>query len=121
MGMFRTTLDKLPGIGAAFVRLDNSWQEWKFGQFAETLKQWTERNPINNESKTLDKFKRDRVLNTKQFGNKTKGCIYCNKEDHKPLQCKSVTDTNERRKIPSEKKLCFNCTGGKHRASECQE
>ena len=45
-------------------------------------------------------------------------CVYWNKEDHKSIQCKAVTDTNKWRKILIEEKLCFNYTVGKHRASE---
>ena len=47
------------------------------------------------------------------------GCVYCNKKDHKSIQCKTVTDTNKLRKIFSEKKLCCNCIGKKHRSSKC--
>ena len=50
----RSTLDKIPGIRADLVRLDNNWQEWKFGQFAEALRQWTERNPIIHERRPLE-------------------------------------------------------------------
>ena len=35
-------------------------------------------------------------------------------------QCTKVAETGERRRILSEKRLCFNCTGGKHRADECK-
>ena len=37
-GYVRSTLEKLPEIRADLVRLDNDWQEWKFGQFAEALR-----------------------------------------------------------------------------------
>ena len=104
-GYVRSTLDKLPGIRADLVRLDKDWQEWKFGQFTEALRQWTERNPISHERKPLDNSKKDRLFSTKQYGNKIR-CVYCNKEDHKSIQYKAVTDTNKRRKILSEKKLC---------------
>ena len=43
-GYVRYTLEKLPGIRADLFRLDKDRQEWKFGQFAEALRQWTERN-----------------------------------------------------------------------------
>ena len=54
----RSTLDKLPDIRVDLVRLYNDWQEWKFGQFAEALRQWTKRNPISYERKPLDNSKR---------------------------------------------------------------
>ena len=47
-------------------------------------------------------------------------CIYCNKADHKSTNCNSVTSMNERRKILSNKKLCFNYTGTKNGVNECK-
>ena len=57
-----------------------------FGQFAEALRQQTETNPISHERKPLDNNKKGRLFSTKQSGNKIKGFIYCNKEDHKSIQ-----------------------------------
>ena len=59
-GYVRSTLDKLPGTRADLARLEIDWQEWK--QFAEALRQWTERNPISHERKTLDNNKKDRLF-----------------------------------------------------------
>ena len=117
-GYVRLTLDKLPSIGAALVRLDSDWQEWKFGQFAEALWQWTGRNPTSHERKPLDNSKKDRLSALSNM--EIKGCVYYNKEDHKSIQCKPVTDTNPRPKILREKKLRFNCTAQKHGARECK-
>ena len=39
-GYVRLTLDKLPGIRADLVRLDDNWQEWMFPQFIEALTNW---------------------------------------------------------------------------------
>ena len=44
-GYVRRTLDKLPGIRAVLVRLDDNWQEWDFCQLVDSLRRWTERNP----------------------------------------------------------------------------
>ena len=41
----RLTLDRLPGILADLVRLDDNWQEWDFCQLVDSLRRWTERNP----------------------------------------------------------------------------
>ena len=38
---------------------------------------------------------------------------------HKASDCKPVSDIQECRLILSKKKLCFSCTGIKHRTSEC--
>ena len=39
-GYVRRTLDKLPGVKSALVRLDDNWQEWRFPQLVEALKKW---------------------------------------------------------------------------------
>ena len=41
----KITLDKLPGICAGLVRLNDDWQGWGFSQLVEVLRKWTERNP----------------------------------------------------------------------------
>ena len=41
----RLTLDKLPGIRADLVRLNDDWQEWDFYQLADSLRRWIERSP----------------------------------------------------------------------------
>ena len=45
-GYVRLTLDKLPGIRADLVRIDDDWQEWGFPQMTEALRKWCERNPV---------------------------------------------------------------------------
>ena len=81
----KSNLSKLTGIWVDLVRLDNDWKEFKFRQFAEALRQWTERNPISHERKPLDNIKKDRLFSTKQSGCKTKGRVYCAEEDHKSI------------------------------------
>ena len=46
--------------------------------------------------------------------------VYCEKSGHKSSECELVSETRERRLILSKKKLCFNCTCPKHRASDCR-
>ena len=46
--------------------------------------------------------------------------MHCNKKDHKSTNCKTVTKVEDRKRLLSEKKLCFNCTGVKHRAADCR-
>ena len=45
-------------------------------------------------------------------------CVYSKRSDHKSKDCKTVKKTSERRKLLSEKKLCFNCAKPKHRAAD---
>ena len=106
-----TTIDKLSGIRADLVKMDSDWHNWDFRQSVEQLRQWTEGSPINFEKNPPEHQKWER----KSLPSKTiQNCVYCNKTDHKSTNCNSVTSINERRKILSDKELCFNCTGIKH-------
>ena len=46
--------------------------------------------------------------------------MYYKKSDRKSADCQTVKTTSERRKVLSQKKLCFNCTKPKHRAADCR-
>ena len=125
IGFALVTLDKLPGIRVDLVRLDDNWQEWGFPELIESLRRWCDRNPILMEDRKPDlpnrhAPKRSPVFQAKdESPKKGRTCVYCNSEDHRPLECKKVTDLKARRKIWSDKKLRFNCTGPKHQAKEC--
>ncbi|XP_057302720.1 uncharacterized protein LOC130636888 [Hydractinia symbiolongicarpus] len=93
-GYVRLTLDKLPSIRADLVKLDDDWQE--------------KQEP-----------KRESLLHTKQGEYKPRKCIYCDEENHKAAGCKKINKFEERRRIVSDRKLCFNCTGSGHRAVNC--
>ena len=116
-GYVRMTIDKLPGIGD-LVRTDDSWREWNFPQLVEELRKWTERNPI--QTKSNEKLLRDKSYQTQQKDERGRECIYCEKPDHRSVDCKTVTTLDERKRLLSNKCLCFNCTGSKHRAVDCR-
>eukprot|EP00794_Sanderia_malayensis_P007573 gene7573-biopygen6100 len=120
-GYVRTTLDKLPGIRADLVRIDDEWQDWKFPQFIEALRRWCERNPVQVEDRNRQhpQPRRDKVFQTSDQAGKPKGCVYCENTEHKSVDCDNIKTVAERKKCLSLKKLCFNCTGSKHRAAEC--
>ena len=111
-GYLRLTLDKLQGIRADLVRMDNGWQEWKFPQLVDALESWTRRNPI-----TLRENKIDKSFKSNQFKVE---CVYCDQSDHKSAGCEKVKSVSDRRKILSEKRLCPSCTGTKHPAANCR-
>ena len=118
-GYVRMTIDKLPGIRGDLVRTDDSWREWNFPKLVDELRKWTERNPI--QFKQSDKPWRDKNFQTQQERDgKNRGCVYCGKQDHKSVDCKTVATVDDRRKVLSNKRLCFNCTGNKHRADDCK-
>ena len=49
-----------------------------------------------------------------------RGCVYCEKPDHKSVDCKTVASVDERKRVLSNKHLCFNCTGARHKAVDCR-
>ena len=119
-GYVRLTLDMLPGIRADLVRLDDNWQEWDFCQLVDSLRRWTERNPktAGNPEKN---FRRENLFQVRDKDQKPAYvCVYCEKPGHKSSECELVSGTPERRLILSKKKLCFNCTGSKHRVPDCR-
>ncbi len=109
-GYVRMSLDKLEGIRGDLVRTDDSWREWDFPKFVDALRKWTERNPSQPRKKR----------NELSFNTQQRNCVYCEKPDHKSIECSSVTKPGERRQVLQRKHLCFNCTGSGHRASECK-
>ena len=79
----RNTLDKLPGIRADLVRLDDSWQDWGFCELVEAVRKWTERNPKIIASKKNPK--RDNVYHTKEKEQKV--------IEVKGVKCRVLIDT----------------------------
>ena len=92
-GYMRLTLDKLPGIRADLVRLDDNWQEWDFEKLVDSLRRWTERNPkniLNNDPK----YKKENVFNLKEQKQTPRACVYCDKQGHKASECEIVKMCN---------------------------
>ena len=120
-GYVRLTLGKLPGIRADLERLDDNWQEWGFPQLVEGLRKWCERNPVPLDGNHGRRDKgRDPLLQAKQEGGKHRVCVYCKSEEHKSVDCDKIKVVADRRRYLSDNKLCFNCTGARHRAAECR-
>ena len=114
----KLALDKLQVIRADLVSLDDNWQKWDLAKLVDSLRTWTDRNPqdiLNNDQK----HKREAVFQTKEQKQTPHACAYCDKQDYNARQCESVKSVEDRRLILSKRKLCFNCTGTKHRASDC--
>lgn len=122
-GNVRLTLDKLEGIRSDITRTDSKWKEWDFHKLLEALRHWIDRNPLQTGDRDTRQqprdFKREKAFPARDQP-KPKTCAFCDKSDHKSSECEAVTTIEERRKILSNKRLCFNCTGEKHRANECK-
>ena len=63
-------IDKLEGIRGNLVQTDDTWKDWDFPKLVDSLRQWTERNPIPKQErheKPRDKEKppypRERSIN----------------------------------------------------------
>ena len=119
-GYVRMTIDKLEGIRSDLVRTDDDWQEWRFPEFIEALRKWTVRNPVKQDDGSQDRHSKSRSFQVRQQESRIKECVYCNDTSHRSPEFKKVVSVSDRRRILGEKKLCFNCTGPRHKASECR-
>ena len=89
-------------------------------QYVNGLK---ETHPIERFERSDRPFKeqhrREHIMQTHQ-NKKTRESVHCGSKDHKAIASSRIQDINERRKIISSKKLCFNCIGEEHCASNCK-
>ena len=125
----RSTFDKLGVIKNELAMIDEQWSEWSFTQFLEVLEIWTLNNPLSEapRSKNMGGYQEKREksrLFYSQHGDHdaktSRGCLFCESPDHNAINCDKVLNLVERKKIFLEKRLCFNCTGSKHRAEDCK-
>ena len=83
------------------------------------VRKWKDINPVE-ENVSNKKQRKSGFYYAKDADRRKRGCVYCEAENHNSKDCPTVTDVNQRKKLLAEKKLCFNCTGAKHRAAECK-
>ena len=127
-GMVRSVLEKLKGVKADLVGGDESWQDWDLSQLLVALKKWKNVNPVER-SETQGKYmppkrpaqSRSQLYHAMDNEHRKRGaCVYCEDANHASSDCTRVVTVDERKKFLSQKRLCFNCTGAKHRAAECR-
>ena len=116
-GLTRNVLEKLKGIKADLVRGNEGWQEWDLTRLNTELKKWRDINTVE-ENVCLKRSRK--ALFAKNGERRKRVCVYCDVEDHSSKDCSFVTDVDKRKKLLAEKKLCFSCTGSKHRAADCK-
>ena len=124
-GMARSVLEKLKGLKADLVGGDENWQDWNFTELPVALKRWKNVNPVEiNEAQGKPIPSQRPAHGRSQFfhardenSGKHGACAYCEDGDHRSNDCPSAATIDERKKILSQKQLCFNCTGAKHRAA----
>jgi hypothetical protein len=118
-GMTRSVLEKLKGIKVDLVRGNEGWQDWDLARLIVELKKWRDINPVD-ESGNTKKQRKSGFYYAKDGDRRKRACVYCDAETHNSKDCLTVTDIDQRKKLLAEKKLCFNCTGTKHRAADCK-
>ena len=81
---------------------------------------WTQYSP-NHHSRNRHPPRKNPAYQTKDESAKVaRVCVYCNGEDHRSAECGKFPSISQRRRILSDKKLCFNCTGTRHQAQHCR-
>ena len=105
-GYVRAALDKPQGIRSDLVRYGRNCQDQKFQQLAEALEKWTVRKAIPLSDKR-NPAKRKSYSKSYQAKQTKSECVYCEKPDHRSSDCKTAKTVTERKKILSDKKLCF--------------
>ena len=124
-GMTRSVLDKLKGIKSDLLKGQDGWQEWNLPSLLLAMKRWRDINPVieenQNPSKAATQKRSEGKYRLYHAEVKTQRlCVYCDDASHVSRECTRVTTLDERKKLLAQKRLCFNCTGSKHRAAECR-
>lgn len=129
-GMVSMTLDKLPAIRGDLVRNDPEWEKWDFTQLSEAIRLWIRRNPVDTSQREREQeqqtakrnLRPSRIYHARRDAHlkpRCWPCVYCG-EDHRAAECTKITSVADRRQILLNKRLCFNCTTGNHRAIYCK-
>ena len=121
LSMVRGVIEKLPGIKAELVTNQVGWQDWGFADLLKALENWKAIHPVESSTEHNPKtpYNRNHSFFSKDSST-PKGCVYCDDEQHKSYECKKVATPTERKRKLQAKKLCFNCTGGRHHAAQCR-
>ncbi|EYB84689.1 hypothetical protein Y032_0311g2127 [Ancylostoma ceylanicum] len=62
-----------------------------------------------------------RAKHTSYRPNYGKGCIFCHKGNHSPIQCRTVSNQHMRRKTLKEQNLCWKCFSSNHNSFVCRK
>lgn len=121
-GQAALTLEKLGAIKGDLTRTDPNWRSWGYGELLQNLEQWVERNSVTPQTEEFW-YKRDhrdtKPRKTFQAQGNPKGCVYCDSQNHRGVNCDQVKDPVERKKVLTRKKLCYNCASGIHSHLTC--
>nr|XP_047140922.1 uncharacterized protein LOC124815987 [Hydra vulgaris] len=90
-----------------FFTSNNNYENSNFNKYS---RQFT----YNKKAKENSYFDRNNPTNIPQFIK----CLFCDRS-HKSQYCKFITDIQNRKRIVSEKHLCFKCLGSGHTSKNC--
>ena len=122
-------MDKLGPVREALVQKDDEWEEWGLEELVESLRKYTDRNPLPETSSQNQDVKKPVGSNQgnqwrrgeKMFmSGPNRGlprlpppcapCAYCNSHQHRSSECTKILDFASRREFLKTNTLCFNCT-----------
>ena len=124
--------DKLGPVRELLAQNDDNWENWSLEDLVESLRKYTDRNPMKEREEDRDvSSRRNRdysqrhdsmnSTNTKLLISKPQhGCAYCDSTEHTSLKCRKVLNTAARREILRKKRACFNCTAIGHQGAQCR-
>ena len=113
-----TLMDKLGPVKEAMVKKDDDWEEWDLEQLVDNLRKFVDRHPLpmvdftspiyrKQYQETMSEWKRrDKMLKANAFqqsSQKSNGCVYCGKCNHRSTECFKILDVAHRRAIPKKK------------------
>ena len=132
-------MDKLGPVREALVQKDDEWEEWGLEELVESLRKYTDRNPLPETSSQNQDVKKP--VGSNQGNQWRRGekmfmsgpnqglprlpppcapCAYCNSHQHRSSECTKILDVASRREFLKKNRLCFNCAKSGHAVSQCK-
>lgn len=62
---------------------------------------------------------KEKHINARPYGNE--GCLFCQRDNHSSMSCRTVDDKTTRRKIIKEQDRCWKCFSDDHNSFDCQQ
>ncbi|KAG5889621.1 hypothetical protein JTB14_002011 [Gonioctena quinquepunctata] len=96
------------------------FQEW-LENLADDVCQLQNPFPSNSKYEQKQGRKFEHTYTTTEIAKKTKGCVFCNEENHHLSKCSSFSNINvdKRWDFVNKRRLCFSCLYSNHGFKEC--
>jgi hypothetical protein len=103
---------------------DDSWEMEHYVEQLNTVQRINPKGVDTIEKKRVNTpapaFYQGNDIKVKEVARNKYPCAFCGVKGHFSDLCRTVKDISRRREILAEKKLCFSCLVGGHRAKECK-